>query len=422
MARLLHLLLVALLSFMINALHAKKDASAVTAQAIYVMDNNDKNAIHAIRVNPNGTLANNVTVISTLGKGSSGQAGGTSPPTNAGPDALFSSGSVTVAGNFLFTVNAGSNTLVGYFIKPEDPLHPVPLSIPQPSFGDFPNSVAVSLKHNLTCVTNTGNQSSVGCFRLFQSAGQTGLEGISFYPYPLGQTTPPVGFGNLPLNVQDGPLLTSAAFNADESALIVTQSGNPATYTDGHLLIYQVLNSTNDLSGAPFVFTTARAPVLHSTINIPNTNKVFATDATFGTAIFDINVSEQSVVTDSVTVVPDERHIGWSFLSPTTGTVFSTDALVNRLVEQNATTGAIIGYIRGTNGASGMTDISGSGDKLYALSQGTRPNSSWVTVFDVSGGPGKGKVLQNFRLQGFSNRSTRGTYAAAVGMAVFPNA
>ena len=420
MARLLHLLLLTLLSLTVNALLNTKDDRQVSAQAIYVMDNHDQNSIHAIRVNPNGTLANEVAVISTLGKGSSGHAGGTSPPSNAGPDSIFSSGSVTVTGNFLFAVNPGSNDLAVFFIEPNDPLHPVPISIPETNQSTFPTSVAASLKHNLTCITNSGSKSGVGCFRLFQSAGQGGLESTSFYPHSLNQTTPPVGFGNLALNVEDGALFTSATFNADESALIVTQSGNPTTYIEGHLLVFPVDDTTNDL-GSPLIIDTVHAPVLHSTINIPNTSKVFATDITFGTAIFDINLPGRTVVTENITAIPDERYLGWSFLSPATGSVYSTDALVNRLVEQNVTTGAIIGYVRGNNGALGMTDLSGSGNKLYALSQGTRPNTTSVTVFDVSAGSGKAKVVQNFKLQGFSNKPTRGTYAAAVGMAVYPN-
>ena len=230
-----------------------------------------------------------------------------------------------------------------------------------------------------------------------------------------------MGFGNLAINVEDGQLFTSAIFNADESALIVTQSGNPTTYTDGHLLVFPVDDATHDLS-EPLIAITVRAPVPHSIVNIPNTNRVFATDIIFGTAIFDIDLSGRTVLLKNTTAIPNERHLGWSLISPATGSVYSTDAQVNRLVEQNATTGAIIGYVRGSNRAVlGMPDITGSGDKLYALSQGTRPNSTWVTVFDVSGGPGKARVLQNFRLQGFSNNATRGTYAAAAGIAVFAN-
>ena len=167
MMRLLYLLFAAVLCFTSDALLDKKDDRIVTAQALYVMDKHDQNSIHAIRVNLDGTLANEVAVISTLGKGASGRAAGISPPTNAAPDSLFSSESVTISGNFLFAVNPGSNTLAAFFIKPEDPLHPVPITVPQPTQGTFPNSVAASLKHNLTCVTNSGDNSGVGCFRLF---------------------------------------------------------------------------------------------------------------------------------------------------------------------------------------------------------------------------------------------------------------
>lgn len=59
-------------------------------------------------------------------------------------DSLQSQGSVLVSGNMLFTVNAGSNTLVMFRIDPADPYHPMMVGGPIDTMGEFPNSVTYS--------------------------------------------------------------------------------------------------------------------------------------------------------------------------------------------------------------------------------------------------------------------------------------
>lgn len=44
----------------------------------------------------------------------------------------------------LFTVNAGSNTLVMFRIDPADPYHPMMVGGPIDTMGEFPNSVTYS--------------------------------------------------------------------------------------------------------------------------------------------------------------------------------------------------------------------------------------------------------------------------------------
>ncbi|KIJ47082.1 hypothetical protein M422DRAFT_249398 [Sphaerobolus stellatus SS14] len=68
------------------------------------------------------------------------------------PDPLSSQASVTVSGNFLYSVNAGSNTLAAFEINPKSPTHLQRIGKPLNTGGEFPISVAVSKKTGLICV------------------------------------------------------------------------------------------------------------------------------------------------------------------------------------------------------------------------------------------------------------------------------
>lgn len=76
---------------------------------------------------------------------------------------------------------------------------------------------------------------------------------------------------------------------------------------------------------------------------------------------------------------------------------------MNRLLEMNTTTGAVIRDQNLTNGNPGMIDIEAAGSFVYALSPGNANVTSAVAVFDVSGGPGKAKAIQNFNPTGVTS-------------------
>src|SRR5512142_2473180 len=61
-----------------------------------------------------------------------------------------------------------------------------PAAIP----GEFPNTVAASMKNSLACVATTGAKAGVSCAS-FSSEGLGTMDGLR--PFNLGQTTPPVG-------------------------------------------------------------------------------------------------------------------------------------------------------------------------------------------------------------------------------------
>lgn len=123
-------------------------------RAAYFLDNNPGGAsVVSLNIFSNGTLSNPVRT-STGGNGSYGKwiISDPSAPDDtgfAGPDSLFSANSVVVSGNFLFVVNAGSNTLSMFTIDSINPQHLVLVGKPANTLGDFPISVAYSEKLNI---------------------------------------------------------------------------------------------------------------------------------------------------------------------------------------------------------------------------------------------------------------------------------
>lgn len=135
-------------------LHLGLDLKTGAAQrAAYFLDNDPNGAsVVSLNILSNGTLSNPVRS-STKGNGSWGKWVVTNPPPPdnsgfSGPDSLFSADAVVVFGNYLFTVNAGSNTLSMFAIDPRNPQHLTLVGEPASTLGDFPMSVAYSEKIN----------------------------------------------------------------------------------------------------------------------------------------------------------------------------------------------------------------------------------------------------------------------------------
>lgn len=83
---------------------------------------------------------------------------------------------------------------------------------------------------------------------------------------------------------------------------------------------------------------------------------------------------------------------------------FVTDVAKNRLIEANLATGAIVSETVPPNDNPGMIDLAVAGNHVYALSPG---NLASVVVFDISGGPGTAKAVQNFAVNG-ADKSAQG--------------
>ena len=379
--------LVAILAFVcsldarVTETHHRKVVDNAEAKAVYFMTNQANNSILALLVACDGTVSN-PTSVATGGAG--GNVFDTIANAPAAPDALSSQGSVKVAGNFLFAVNAGSNTLSMFAIDPANPTSLTMIGQPAATNGDFPTSVAASTAIDMVCVAHTGAKSGVTCASFSAEMGLGAFDTLR--PFNLGQTNPPTG----PFNG-----IGDIMFNSESSALITTVKGDPAKNNTGFVSTFPVINcavSTKDTQTSP-----AGTAVLFGTTLIPGTSNVLATDAAFGFAVLDLNNLSKPLVT---TKIADQAATCWAVVSPTTNTGFVTDVGVNHLVEVDLTSGAVVHELNSMNGNPGMIDLQAAGTKVFGLSPGNGTTKASVTVFDVSGGRGSAKEVQNFAVDG----------------------
>ncbi|KAK0622379.1 hypothetical protein B0T14DRAFT_428951 [Immersiella caudata] len=379
-------------------------SSSGAAKALYFIANDEANAVVALKVGADGLLSTG-SVTPTNGAGSVALGANMQPAT---PDALVSQSALTIAGNSLFAVNAGSNTLSMLSIDPADPTRLSLVGIPVPIPGEFPNTVAASAKHNLVCVGTTGALSGISCTNFSPTRGLGPMDVLR--SFDLNQTTPPVG----PTNT-----VSQVFFSSDESALFTTVKGDPPTNKTGFLSSFPVQKRTKNCKGsAPSAATlstkeTRSVPsgtaVLFGSQSIPGTNRVFATDASFGAALLSIDTSTGQATTLATGSVQGQVATCWVTLSPATGTAFVTDVGVNRLVEMSLDDAKVLSELDlSANGDPGLIDLRAAGNFVYALSPGNGSTPAAVTVVDVSGGSGTARQAQHFELGGMAGRNSMG--------------
>ncbi|OBT57099.1 hypothetical protein VE04_02169 [Pseudogymnoascus sp. 24MN13] len=354
-------------------------------KAIYFLTNNAQNAVVALPVGCDGTLSRG-SVTGTGGKGSNSIDMGTNLP--AGPDALSSQSALKVSGQYLFAVNAGSNSLTMFSISAKDPTKLTALGQSASIPGDFPVTVAASAKNNLVCVGTTGAKSGVSCTS-FSSQGLGKMDALR--PFGLGQTTPPVG----PFNT-----VSQVFFSGDESVLFTAVKGNPPANNTGFISAFPV-NAKSPCGGAITTLSTtetrsspAGTAVLFGSAAIPGSTSLFVTDASFGAAVLAVDSSDKTTLTGKG-VIADQSATCWVAISDVTGNAYVTDIAVNHIVEMSTKDASIISSTDlSANGGTGLTDIASGGNFLYALSAGDGKAKATVTVLDVSGG--KVKQVQYF--------------------------
>ncbi|KIW45490.1 uncharacterized protein PV06_03877 [Exophiala oligosperma] len=373
------------------------------AKAIYFITNDQTNSVVALPVGADGKLSSG-SVTGTGGSGSNFIDGSTGMM--AGPDALDSQSSLTIAGNNIFAVNAGSNTVSMMSFDPRNPTSLTMVGQPVALPGQFPNTVAASSKNNLVCVGTTGMVNGVSCSS-FSAQGLGAMDGLR--SFDLNQTTPPVG----PTNA-----VSQLFFSPDESRLYATVKGNPAVGTTGFFSVFPVQASAWGRAGTLAMQDTRSSPagtaVLFGSENIEGTNNVFVTDASFGAAVVSVDqaTNEASLVANQT--IEGQKATCWATISKKTGSAFVADVGVNRLVEMSLTDASILSTTDlSADGDPGLIDLVAAGNFIYALSPGNGTTPAAVSVVDVSGGQGSAKLVQHFSLE------SMGVGKNAQGMAVF---
>ncbi|KAH8895516.1 hypothetical protein GQ53DRAFT_856173 [Thozetella sp. PMI_491] len=354
--------------------------------ALYFEDNNPNGTdVISLKVGWDGLLSSPVRT-PTAGLGQYALLFGNVPAT----DTTLSSDSVFVSGDKLFVVNTGSNTLSYFRIPANNPTHPVLVGTPGKVFGDFPNTVTYSPRHNLACVAATGmNNPGITCFDVTPSGLVVKGQNL---PLPIHQTTPP-----------DGPQNTTSdiVFNPSESALFVTIKSEPDPTKGtqpGWFLAYSV-HPGGVVSTTPVV---SRPPELHGQFSMSflgRDSRAVVSDLTFGASIVDISPS--LVVTEEIIVnTPNEQLACWTVYDPSHDSIYVMDGGMDNITVVNPGSGEVRYQLEGVSGSNGVFDAKQDRDFLYTLL-----GIQKIAVYNLTGSPAvKPTLLQVLDLSSLGNR------------------
>ena len=282
----------------------------------------------------------------------------------------------------VFAVNAASNSLSAFSISWKDSTDLTLLNTVDVG-GDFPVTVAASSQLKMACVGSTGTASGVSCAP-YTKAGLGAFDALR--SLPLGQSNPPTG----PTNG-----IAQVFFNQDSTSLITIVKGNGTMPDTGFIAVYPVQNGVPSMT--PQKSVPADTAVMFGSANIPGTDNILVSDAAFGYVI----LAQSDLSTPlAVTNITDQKATCWATVSTLTGTGFVDDVLVSHLIELDLTTGAIVSDVESGNNGQGMIDLMAAGPHIYALSPGNGTVNGAITVFDISGGRGSVKSIQNLEIPG----------------------
>ncbi|KAF1348361.1 hypothetical protein EJ07DRAFT_169622 [Lizonia empirigonia] len=331
-------------------------------RAIYFLTNDAENSVVALPISNDGTVSHGI-MTKTGGAGSIAINGATMQPGT--PDALVGQSSLTVSGNNLFAVNAGSNTLTMMSISTSDPTRLImigkPVTIP----------------------------AGISCARFSASSGLEQMDALRVFD--INQSTPPVG----PTNT-----VSHTFFSNDESMLFTTVKGDPTVNNTGFLSMFPVQQAPNG-------DTKLSTEETRSSANEQRTN-LFVTDASFGAAILSVDETGQ-VSSVSQQPIAGQKATCWATISGATNSAFVTDVGTNRIVEMSVVNASIIQTLDlSADGDPGQIDLKSAGSFVYALSPGNGTTSAAITVLDVSGGQGSMKKLQRLDLAGAAGKTAQG--------------
>ncbi|KAI1632399.1 hypothetical protein F4809DRAFT_93131 [Biscogniauxia mediterranea] len=359
-------------------------SNSTSHKALYFLENNPAGAnIVAVKVSSqDGTLSDPVRT-PTGGKGLIGL----NSQGQAAVDTLFSQDAVVVSGNYLLTVNPGSNTVSLFTIPASDPYHPVPVGGPVYSGGDFPNTVAYSAPRGLACVANSGARSTVQCF----AVTPTGLHpvGGARMPLPLAnQTTPPLGPPNT---------VSDIVFNPEGTALFVSVKGTAGD--PGYLYAYEVVDSNSTTFGAAVnpeahVSRPAELDMNFSLTFLGSGARAFVSDPGFGGAFVDVGRDLRASVSRPINVTGQAASC-WSQYSEQFGAVYVFDGGVVDVTVLDAETMDARPKLMGPAAAGGKFDSAVAGKYLYTLD-----GAASITAYSLR----ESRVLQTLDLSKFGNR------------------
>ncbi|UKZ76848.1 hypothetical protein TrVFT333_004563 [Trichoderma virens FT-333] len=359
------------------------DANAAQ-RAAYFLDNNPSGAsIVSLKISSNGTLSNPVRTL-TGGDGSWAKwiIPNPPPPDNtgfAGPDSLFSANAVVVSGNFLFVVNAGSNTLSMFKIDPNNPQYLGLVGKPAGTLGDFPISVTYSEKLDIACVLNGGTRAGVACFSVDASRGLIALDSsLRSIAQAFNQTTPP-----------GGPILTASdiMFNPSSTGLFVSTKGAPpssvgASPTLGSIYAWPVVGKT--VSTIATISQPSGVILDFSLTFLGADDSILLTDAAGVGYILSVSSSLQVTVKDAIVLPSNEGLACWGVYVSELSSAYIITASITNITVVDPGTGSVTGTITLPASDVGVFDSASDRTFLYSLT-----NVASIAVVDLGANPPK---------------------------------
>ncbi|EPS36128.1 hypothetical protein H072_10394 [Dactylellina haptotyla CBS 200.50] len=372
-------------SFRVAGVNLK--AKIQVANAIYFQTNalDADNEVVACKIKSDGSISSHKK-FKTGGKG--GQAkkldrvaadtstadDGFGAPSTAATDALFSQHSLIVVDEYLFTVNAGSNSVTMFRIDRSDPCKLTQVGKVVTSHGDLPVSLAYSKKLKTLCVANSGDRSGVACYNVDGGKGLSCMD-----KEPLQRT------GTTEKGANGAGTISDIFFTMDDKSLVVVTKGNKAANQTSTVDVYPTSSKSKTKVTTNGVRSEIKgAPTLYGTIQV-NDRWFYATDGTFGLAKLQFDPSSRKVtLVDSDTEAIDfQSSTGWIAKSERTGSVYVSDLQMNRIVEFNVKDANRTADQSFLSGQPGNLDVAVGGDFLYTLSPSNPDLASNTSMIQI---------------------------------------
>ncbi|KAI4100785.1 MAG: hypothetical protein L6R37_005277 [Teloschistes peruensis] len=379
------------LVFLLVHLGISSPANYHRTRAAYFQDNDPNgNFIVALKIDENDGTVSSPVRTSTGGKGLAGLL-------------AISQDSVVVWQDFLFTTNAGDNTLSMFWINPNDPLHPQLVGQPAPTLGQTPVSVAYSPQHRMACATNGGSQSGVACFTVSRRRGLI----------PRGPLL------EIP-RILPAAMVSTAdiVFNPSSTALFV--SVGSIGQQPGQIYAFAVDRFTGAVSNNPVVTSVPSLTFVFSMNFLGSDQRLIVTNPVrnaTGAAVFDIQYPSLKATLETNIAIPNSIASCWVTYVPQ----FSRYAYIIDAAQPEITAfdpridqvKDVTTYPLNSTGTGGV-DTRIDRQWLYLLT--SDPNAPKLDVFAVQQeGPGL-KMIQSFDIF-----SSIGVIPSWMGLGIWPS-
>ncbi|KAF3926255.1 hypothetical protein ABW20_dc0104595 [Dactylellina cionopaga] len=309
------------------------------ASAVYFQTNclDSPNEIIACGIKEDGTI-NTHKRYKTGGKGGASLAKVKSKAIGPATDALFSQHSVIVGGNYLFTVNAGSNTVSMFIIDKEDPL---------------------KLVQGIQCMDTEPLKRRIGNTK----DSKDSMAGT----------------------------VSDMFFTKDDKALIVITKGSTIAKQPSIVDAYAAIEAKTKVSVNTVRTTLKNAPQLFGAVQI-NDTWIYATDGSYGLAKLQFDPKSRKIYLkkENQQQIDFQSQTGWIAESPKIGSVYVADLKMNRIVEFNVNDANKTSEQSFLSAQPGNMDIAIGGDFLYTLSPANKALASNVSMVQIMNLKSKG--------------------------------